>query len=347
MTIRQHLDKLFARIEFFRKRRQYQNLVFKGGGVRGIAYLGVLDVLDEINLIPNIRRAAGSSAGAIAALLLSFRLSAQETKDLFLTLDFRKMPEVIPGEESLPFWRLAQEFGMRRFFQNYGYHSSGYFYDWAQTVIAGQCDGNRRASFREFRERGFRDLYIVASNVSRHRAEVFSHETTPDVAVADAVRMSVSIPIFFEALRFDGQSFGQGDYYLDGGIYNNYPMNIFDHARYASRRFAFRSGVNWETLGLFLYPEDDTDNDPDLPTNVWEFASMALRNLDHAYELSSIETNYANKYRTIAISDKGISTTDFDIDPDDEKFQLLYQSGVDATRKFFGLEQGSGGESSQ
>lgn len=216
MDISRIVNGLLAQIEFLRKRQLYQNLVFKGGGVRGIAYLGALDVLDEVKVIPNIRRVAGTSAGAIAALLLSFRLSIPETKELFLTLDFGKVPEIVPGDEELPFWRVSQEIGMRRFFRNFGYYSSGYFYNWLQGVIAEQCDGNARATFADFKARGFRDLYIVASNVSRHRAEVFSHESTPHVAVADAVRMSMSIPIFFEAIRFDGEKIGDGDYYLDG-----------------------------------------------------------------------------------------------------------------------------------
>jgi len=87
------------------------------------------------------------------------------------------------------------------------------------------------ATFNDCREYGYRDLYIVVSNLSRHQAETFSAETTPEMAVAYAVRMSMAIPLFFESLRFNGHQFGDGDYYVDGGMYNNCSIHIFDQQR--------------------------------------------------------------------------------------------------------------------
>ncbi len=45
---------------------QIRNLVFEGGGVKGIAYAGVVAVLEEKEILPDIRRVAGTSAGAIS-----------------------------------------------------------------------------------------------------------------------------------------------------------------------------------------------------------------------------------------------------------------------------------------
>ena len=42
---------------------QFKNLAFEGGGVRGIAYAGALQVLEQNNILPDIRRVAGTSAG--------------------------------------------------------------------------------------------------------------------------------------------------------------------------------------------------------------------------------------------------------------------------------------------
>jgi len=41
----------------------YRNLVLKGGGVRGIAYLGALEGLEKHRVLGDIQRVAGSSAG--------------------------------------------------------------------------------------------------------------------------------------------------------------------------------------------------------------------------------------------------------------------------------------------
>ena len=50
-------------------RRKYRNLVFKGGGVRGVAYIGALEELEALGILEGIKRTAGSSAGAVAACL--------------------------------------------------------------------------------------------------------------------------------------------------------------------------------------------------------------------------------------------------------------------------------------
>ncbi|KFO67772.1 phospholipase, partial [Smithella sp. SCADC] len=52
----------------------YRNLVFKGGGVRGIAYLGALQYLYEHNYMQHVERVAGTSAGAITALATALNL---------------------------------------------------------------------------------------------------------------------------------------------------------------------------------------------------------------------------------------------------------------------------------
>ena len=45
---------------------QFRNLVFEGGGVKGIAYAGAVAVLEDKGILPGIRRVAGTSAGAIS-----------------------------------------------------------------------------------------------------------------------------------------------------------------------------------------------------------------------------------------------------------------------------------------
>ncbi|SVD03251.1 uncharacterized protein METZ01_LOCUS356105 [marine metagenome] len=43
----------------------FRNLVFEGGGVKGIAYSGALAVLEEHGILPQIRRVGGASACGI------------------------------------------------------------------------------------------------------------------------------------------------------------------------------------------------------------------------------------------------------------------------------------------
>lgn len=339
------LQKLTRRFDRNTRKRLVRNLVFKGGGVRGIAYIGALEALDKMEIIDNVERAAGTSAGAIAATLFSFRLTIPETKALFNTLDITKVPQIthktlIEGDTPRSrIRRLMQVPDLEcasRFVNNYGWYSSQYFYEWMQGIIAQQCEGDGMATFADFQQHGFRDLFIVAANVSRQRPEYFSVHNTPNVAVADAVRMSISIPMFFEALQFDGSHFGEGDYYVDGGLYDNFPMDIFDDPKFVEANWAFRDGVNWETLGLFLYPQEGKEKtDPIMPKNVWGFSSLMIQSLQRAYSLSSYQTNPVDKQRTIEINDCGIPITEFNIEHGSEKYQALYKSGQHAAEDFF------------
>ena len=45
--------------------------------------------------------------------------------------------------------------------------------------------------------------------------------------ISDAVRRSMSIPLFFRAVRND-----RGDIFVDGGALNNYPVKLFDREKY-------------------------------------------------------------------------------------------------------------------
>ena len=335
MEIRNILRNIQKNLEYKVQVSSYRNLVFKGGGVRGIAYMGALQVLEDKGILKNIQRTAGTSAGAIAATLTSFRLSVAETIDVFNTLDINKIPQSRSLLQSPRFSPVRGHENYRRLVANYGWYSSEYFYIWLQDTIARYCRGNCQATFAEFRKLGHRDLYVVATNLSRHRSEVFSAKSTPDVCVADAVRMSMSIPLYFEALQFDGRAFGSGDYYVDGGIYANYPIHLFDGSDFSGSSLAFRKGTNWETLGLYLYADKDKGEPvPDIPKNLVDFVLLTGHNFYDSYEESSLLNRAIEQRRTIEISDCGISALDFDIQPGGDKYNQLFKSGNDAAKNF-------------
>jgi NTE family protein len=178
----------------------FKNLVFKGGGIKAFAYIGALEVLEEQKILPHIERVAGNSAGSIMSTLLSFQLSAKETANLFATLDYGKITSLVPDEEGSQagihppkaLWETGHKLvggteAINRLRTKYGLFSSDHIQDWLEETIASQCHGNGRASFADFRARGFRDLYVIATNISTHATTLFSASTTPDVIVADAV----------------------------------------------------------------------------------------------------------------------------------------------------------------
>jgi len=336
MKISKFLNSFTDSVGRMIKKVSYRNLVFKGGGVRGIAYMGALEALEQQGILQNIERVAGSSSGAIAATLASFRLPVSETLEIFDSLDLARVPQTsIKRVEVSKLPRLDNADNIRRLVEKFGWYSSSYFHYWLGDVIAAQCGRNPRATFNDFHLREYRDLYVVAANLSRKSTVVFSNETTPDVAVADAVRLSMSIPLFFEALRFDGKEFGKGDYFVDGGLYNNYPINLFDQPNYARLNPFYKNGTNWETLGLFLKSDEkECPTDPLMPDNLFEFLNLTLRSFYDTHDLANLDRSLVDQRRSVIINDCGVSSLQFDLEPGSELYQKLYLSGREAVTKF-------------
>ena len=68
---------------------QFKNLVFEGGGVKGIAYAGAIKVLEERDMLKDVRRVAGTSAGAITSTLLALGADSEDVKDIVSGTNFR------------------------------------------------------------------------------------------------------------------------------------------------------------------------------------------------------------------------------------------------------------------
>jgi NTE family protein len=80
------------------------DLVLAGGGVKGIGHVGVLAVLEEHNY--DIRRIAGTSAGAIVGAFAASGMNAAEVRKVMSSVDFRQFRDggmlgKIPGVNTL------------------------------------------------------------------------------------------------------------------------------------------------------------------------------------------------------------------------------------------------------
>lgn len=81
--------------------------------------------------------------------------------------------------------------------------------------------GKADITLQELYEKTGNELVVTATCVNRRMQRFFHRNHHPDMPVVTAVRMSMSIPLFFVPLKFDG------DYYVDGGLLNNFPLWVF------------------------------------------------------------------------------------------------------------------------
>ena len=244
----------------------YRNLVMEGGGIRGIAYGGALLELEQRGILRGLTRVGGTSAGAIQAALLAVGYSAQEIIDVVNATPIQRLND----------GRFIFFGGTHRLVKEYGWYRGDEFATYLSELVARKTQqpdltlGELHALVEQQLIRGgpgtFRDLYTTGTNLTTQRVQVFSHETTPTMRVADAVRISMSIPLYFRAVLLDAENKvitgtpapGQPVQVLvDGGLLANYPIDLFDKPRYlptcmARPPDAHGNVFNPETLGLRL-----------------------------------------------------------------------------------------------
>ena len=106
-----------------------------------------------------------------------------------------------------------------------------------------------------------KNLFVVGTNLSQIKSEVFSYLDTPDLIISDAVRISMSIPILFRPHQYhikntDGKRVPKSnDLYVDGGLLDNYPLWLFDNSKFIGQMNENFNGtyfVNNQTLGFRL-----------------------------------------------------------------------------------------------
>ena len=324
-------------------RFKYKNLVFSGGGVLGIAYLGVLEYFYQTGLIQPIVNLAGTSAGAITTCLTSFNLPYEELKLMLDSLDYRKIPGKDDSPEAPRYFpkvikdQLGKVFDnvdcVYRLIKNYGWYSSQYFYDWIRLQIASQFDPEKKAppyTFSDFRDaslhkenRPFKNLFIIGTDITRSTSTVFSYKTTPNMEVAEAVRISMSVPLLFESIKTscDINESDPQTLFVDGGMLYNYPITLFDED-YPLK----------DTIGVYFKstPKAISIN------NIVDFISCSL-SCSGSIQNAIFESNPANITRSICIPTGDVSTFNFDISPHDETYNFLYEQGYRAAEIYFSL----------
>ena len=321
----------------------FRNLVFEGGGVKGIAYVGALRELGKKKILPDIERVGGASAGAINAVLLALGYSLPEMERILSTLDFKSFMDDT--------WGVVRD--TKRLIKKYGWYKGDFFREWIGDLIQKKT-GNRYSTFNDLHKGGSLDLYVVGVNLSTGFAEVFSNEHTPRERVADAVRVSMSIPLFFAAIRDD-----RGDVFVDGGLLANYPVKLFDREKYIDQpgRKAYARQTDYYEADNKLKPESSSPyvyNKQTLGFRLDSRQEIAMfrdgaepphRQIDHffGYTVALFEGiwNAQNNehlhnddwHRTIYIDTIGVNTTDFDLS--DAKKKALVQEGVKGVREYF------------
>lgn len=289
--------------------------VFEGGGVKGIGLIGALKKAEESGI--TFKRVAGTSAGAIVASLYASGYTTDELFDILNKTNFNQFIDNAIIEKPkkgfvawIKIWLKNIKIIFWNVLINYGIYSSDSFYNW----IKSKLEEKGVTRFKDLKI----PLKVVTSDITNKRMLVFDSEKHGDEEVARAVRMSMSIPIFFYPYKWQDPDLKIDCLMADGGLLSNYPINIFDDI------------PERKTLGFKLISEENLQSS-ELITNIYAYLKSLINTMMEAHE--KIHVNEANWARTIPIPTGSIKTTQFDLSDANKKW--LYDSGYTAATKFF------------
>jgi NTE family protein len=335
------------------------DLALEGGGVKGIALTGAVLVLDEAGY--RFRGIAGTSAGSVAATLIAALTTAgvpmARLKQYMDDLDFtRFMPEghlhaFLDHHGGKAGTLLADAAVLTH---RMGVYSGDYLAVWLAPKLtelgcehfgdlrlpAGADPGQSLPPGHDYR------LVVHTSDITRQRLvrlpwdyPIYGFEDPDALEVLPAVRASMSIPFFFEPVRFDArpaevtvpspdggtiaQHFAGGSCtWVDGGMLRNFPIEAFDRADGAPPR--------WPTIGIKLSSLQTTFPATEACESSIAVGVHCLRTMTNEWD--TYEVSAATAGRTIFIDNGGVGTTDFQLTEDQQN--MLFLNGVIAATDF-------------
>lgn len=309
------------------------DLVLEGGGVKGIGLAGALQTLEERGYTP--QNVAGTSAGAITAALLAAGYEADELREIIVSLDYRQFQDR-GWEDRIPLFERSLSMLL-----DLGLFEGDRFLGWMRERL--EAKGVR--TFAELVHPDFADdprfrsrLQVIASDVTTHQLLVLPRDANKlgieadELDVALAVRMSMSIPVFFEPVRFENPETGRVHVIVDGSMLSNFPVWLFDCEH--------GEPPEWPTFGLLLVePKPEVPVGARLPQPgmtgsgqraVIEYVKALAETMMEAHDRLYVEQ--ANFARTIAIPTLGVGATEFELTR--ERALALYDTGRRAAEKF-------------
>lgn len=179
-------------------------LVLSGGGIKGIAHVGALQALYDYGCLENINTIAGTSIGALIGTLLIIGYTPKDLYDFIMIFDMTKMGGL----------------KAENFLDKFGLDDGAKILTVIKTMFKNK-GFSEDITFKELYDKVKKKLIMTVTCINDKKAYYYSVDTYPNMTVLKALRMSISIPIYFTPIEHEGHT------YVDGGCIDNYPMQLF------------------------------------------------------------------------------------------------------------------------
>ena len=179
-------------------------IALSGGGIKGIAHIGALEVLQERGYLRHVREYLGISSGAFCAFCLAIGCTLSELRMVVTMLDFGLMRHVEP--ETI--FQFPETFGL----------DDGANLDRLIVAILKSKKLSPDLTFGDMGSFAI-GLRIYATDLNTCLIQEFSAAATPGVSVRAGLRASMCIPFYFTPVRdLSGHTF------VDGGVISHLPF---------------------------------------------------------------------------------------------------------------------------
>ncbi|MEM1002060.1 MAG: patatin-like phospholipase family protein [Bacteroidota bacterium] len=189
-------------------------LVLSGGGAKGFAHIGVLKVLDSLDV--KVDYIAGTSMGAIIGSLYASGYTGKQLDSIFTATEFNDLiNDVYPRPSKSLYERSNDE----RYIINLPFDN--FKIDLPSGISRGQNVYNLlyKLMFHINDTKNFDELpipfFCIATNLETGKPVVMKEGN-----LAQAVSASGAFPSLFQPVMIDDQL------YIDGGVTNNYPIEL-------------------------------------------------------------------------------------------------------------------------
>jgi NTE family protein len=191
-------------------KKKIDTLLFSGGGMKGIAYVGVIKYFEELSksdkVTFDIKEICGVSIGSLFGLLYTIGYTYDELYQKVIDIDFSEL----------------RKFKISNFISKYGLDNGNKMIDWLTGLMV-EKGFTKDTNMRELWLKTRINFRVVAADINTYNMAIFDYKNTPNLKVLKAIRMSTCIPFVFSSQNYNNT------YYVDGSVISNYPIQIYEN----------------------------------------------------------------------------------------------------------------------
>lgn len=309
-------------------------LVLTGGGMRDVSIIGVLNVLEKINILNNINKYAGSSSGAMICVLLNIGYTPLEIQN---TVFSQGTKIIYDNFLKIPFNLLF----------NYGLFSGSKIVEYLKILFT-RKSLSPNITFIELYEKTKKTLVLTGTSLTQKKTFYFNYHTFPDMKVIDALRISVSIPLYFTSIKYTIDNIQH--IFVDGGLLNNFPLYYFEildeehkyihESKLLSEKCQeCNASVPENIIGVMIINPGEMSNEPIVINNIKDYISSFINTILQKIQTDNLKNPVLDNSesflsRVISIYlPQDISPILFDMPQD--IFNKLIETGEKSTENFF------------